>query len=248
MRKLLTTFLLLTVLNISVYTIEVPQLKNYATDLTRTLRQDQLQELEQLLQSAETTTSSQIVFLMAPSLEGESLESYTYDVTEQNKIGQADQDNGILLFVALNDKKVRIEVGYGLESIMTDAASGFIIREQIIPYFKKGDYYTGIKTGLTTITGIINNEYEISDKELAKYQKNRESQPDFSFLIGIIITIIIIISSMTSRHRRRGRYHRSSTFYGGFFGGSGGSSSGGSFGGFSGGGGSFGGGGASGGW
>ena len=160
------------------------------------------------------------------------------DVVEKNKIGTKKFNNGILFFVSKNDRKMRIEVGYGLEGALPDALASSIIRNIIAPYFRSGNYFTGIYKGITAIMSAVKGEYQALPQKTRKKKK----------VSGIITTILFLIIFISSFFRRRGRGRgRGVIFLGGGFGG-GGSFGGGGFGGFSGGGGSFGGGGASGSW
>jgi uncharacterized protein len=226
---------------------EFPVLKNYANDFTATLDNSELYTLNSTLKKFDDTTSNQLVFLMIRSLDGYSLDLYTYEVASRNKIGQAKKNNGVLFFVAKDDKKMRIEVGYGLEGALPDALASSILRNEVRPHFKKSDYYAGIKAGLNAIMDATRGEYT-SDK------KEKEDGPGFPFIYIIMIILFLIFSggkggkkgggsgilpwlilSSMGSGRSRGGWGSGSGFGGGF-------------GGFSGGGGSFGGGGASGSW
>jgi len=234
------------------WSMNVPALKGRVNDYAGVLNSTQKEQLETLLQDAENKTSSQVVLLTVNSLEGEALEVYSIKVVENWKIGQKEFNNGVLVLLALAEKKIRIEVGYGLEPILTDMKTGYITREIILPYFKKGDYYGGLSQGLTAVTGLISRDFEITPEQLARYQKESKRGKGvhipFTFIIFVIIVILNIVKSGT----RGGRYGRGGgIFYGGGFGGGGfggGGFGGGGGGGFSGGGGSFGGGGSSGSW
>jgi uncharacterized protein len=219
---------------------EVPQLPNWANDFTSTLSPQELQQLNGRLKSYEDTTTNQLVSVMIASLDGYPLEDYSYSVAEKNKIGTKEKSNGVLFLVIKNDRKMRIEVGYGLEGVLPDALASSIIRNEVAPYFRKNEYYAGINSGIDAIIAAIGGEYKADFKEKSKGIG----------LSGIIIFLIIIfiIFSFIPKSRRIGGsggyiYHGGSWGSGGF----GGGSSGG-FGGFSGGGGSFGGGGSSGSW
>jgi uncharacterized protein len=220
---------------------EVPELKNRATDLTGTLTSQELSILNTRLRIFEDSTSDQIVTLVIPTLNDYPLEDYSYDVAHKNKIGTKENDNGILLLVVKNDRKIRIEVGYGLEGALPDALSSSIIRNIIIPYFKKDQYYEGISAGIDAIISAVKGEYQVEKKPESK---DRGIPNLFPFFL-----IIFFLFRFLFRGRRRGR--GGFIFFPGGFGGggsSGGGFGGGGFGGFSGGGGSFGGGGASGSW
>ena len=106
---------------------ELPQLSNWANDYTRTLSPQELQQLNFRLKSYEDTTTNQLVSLMIASLDGYPLEEYSFEVAERNKIGTKEKSNGVLFLVVKNDKKMRIEVGYGLEGVLPDALSSSII-------------------------------------------------------------------------------------------------------------------------
>jgi uncharacterized protein len=233
-----TIFILLSILCVFLFSLDVPQLKSRINDYAGILSQSEESSLEQLLEEAENKTTSQFVLLTISSLEGEVLEDFSIRVAEDWKIGQKEFDNGVILLISMAEKKIRIEVGYGLESILTDAKCGYIIRNEIVPSFKKGDYFSGISRGLKAITGIVNREFDISPEDLKKHRKSKKkSHIPIGFIIFIFIFILLIA--------RGGKGRGGTTFWGGGFGGGSGGFGGG---GFSGGGGSFGGGGSSGGW
>jgi uncharacterized protein len=223
---------------------EIPQLSLWANDFTNTLSPEELNGLNSKLKTYEDTTTNQLVSLMITSLDGYPLEDYSYQVSEKNKIGTKENSNGALLLVVKNDRKMRIEVGYGLEGVLPDALTSSIIRNEIAPFFRKNEYYAGINSGINAIIAAIGGEYKADYKEKSKG----------SYLSGFIVLmiIILIIFSFIPKSRRHigsgGFTYRGGRWgNGGFGGGFGGGSSGG-FGGFSGGGGSFGGGGSSGSW
>ena len=112
------------------------------------------------LKTFEDSTSNQLVILMIPSLDDYPIEYYTHDVAEKNKIGTKEHDNGALFFIAKNDKKLRIEVGYGLEGALPDALANSIIRNVIVPYFKQDDFYEGITAGIDAIISATAGEYK----------------------------------------------------------------------------------------
>ncbi len=224
---------------------EVPQLKNWATDFTETLSSSELQQLNFRLKTYEDTTTNQLVSLIIPTLDGYPLEEYSHQVAENNKIGTKEKSNGVLFLVVKNDRKMRIEVGYGLEGVLPDALANSIIRNEIVPHFKKDEYYAGITSGINAIISAIGGEYK------ADFKDNSGRNNVSGFIIFLIILFVIFV--MIPRIKKHGgpggfTYQGGRWGTGGFSGGFGGGSSGGSFGGFSGGGGSFGGGGSSGSW
>lgn len=241
MRFRIALYILL-VVSISFAQSQIPKLNKYATDYTNTISGSELNYLNRDLKNFDDTTSNQVLFLMITSLGNYPIEMYTYDVASQNKIGTEENNNGVLLFVAKQDRKMRIEVGYGLEGALPDALASSIIRNEIAPHFRKDDYYGGVKAGLDAIKLATVGEYK-RDKKI--------SDEDDGGGFPIIYIIIFILISIFSRGGRGGGL-AGLILLGGMGGGGrssgGGFGGGGSFGGFSGGGGSFGGGGASGGW
>jgi uncharacterized protein len=202
-------------------------------------------QLEQFLKVHEDSTSNQIAVLIVPSLENEVIEDYTLRVAEAWKLGQAKNDNGVLLFIAVNDRKARIEVGEGLEGPLPDAICNQIIRNELAPYFRKDDYEGGVLASSLAIIKAIKGEYQ------ADATPGRKKRTRGGSFIGtlIVLIIIIVISSIRNRGNRGGGWSSGAGWYGGGLSGrSGGGGWSGGGGGFSGGGGGFSGGGSSGSW
>ena len=222
----------------------VPELKSYVTDLTSTLTGDELNQLNSRLKAFEDTTSNQLVVLVIPALDDYPIEYYSMDVAEKNKVGSKKHDNGIILLIVKNDKKLRIEVGYGLEGVLPDAMANSIIRNVIVPHFRQNDYYSGISSGVEAIIAATAGEYK------GEPQKDKDKNAVHGISTVIFLIIFLLFFFLRGGRRRGGGGFI--FFPGSFGGGSGGSSWGGSGGfsggGFSGGGGSFGGGGSSGSW
>ncbi len=231
MQRLTLIFLLFTVYSFA--QIEIPTIKMWATDLTNTLTKSELDDLNNRLKTYEDSTSNQLVALMIPTLGGYPIEEVANEIFTKNKIGTQKNDNGVLLLIAKNDRKLRIEVGYGLEGVLPDALCSSIIRNVIVPRLKAEQYYLAISDGINAIISTIGGEY-ISDN-----LREEEEPLSLFFIIFLIILFIILIN----RGGMPGGVYRTGG-YGGWS--SGGSGWGG--GGFSGGGGSSGGGGASGSW
>lgn len=246
----------------------VPELQTSVYDEISLLSPSQKNTLEDKLIRYSDTTSTQIVVVIINSTEGEYINYLGAQWGEKWGIGQEKEDNGILILLAKNDRKIAINTGKGVEHLLTDALSKRIIDREIIPYFKRNDYYGGLNRGADVIFEVMEGEYKGSRKS-----SNSDFPVAFVIILLIFFIIFIIAISKTrgggrggNRGNRndddarsileaiilsnmgRGSYSRGSSG-GGIFGGS---SSGGSFGGggFGGGfgGGSFGGGGASGGW
>lgn len=228
---------------------EVPQLTQRVTDLTGTLSSGDIGALNDELASFESQTSNQIVVLMIPTLGGGAIEDYSLRVSEKNKMGKKDHNNGVLLLIVKEDRKMRIEVGYGLEGVLTDALSSQIVRNEIGPHFKSGDYAGGIAAGVHAIESATKGEYK-GDGDGNGRRRRSGGLPVIFVIMIIFFSIFGRIFSFRRHYIGSGRsYSRYPWWWsggGGGFGGSGGGGFGG--GGFSGGGGSFGGGGASGSW
>ena len=138
--------------------VPVPSLKARVTDLTGTLTPEQRAALEERLAAFEARKGSQIAVLIVPTTQPETIEQYAIRVAEQWKLGRKGIDDGVLLLVALKDRAVRIEVGYGLEGVLPDAIAKRIIEEYIIPRFKQGDIAGGIMAGVERIMRVIEGE------------------------------------------------------------------------------------------
>lgn len=144
---------------LAVPALEVPPLKGRVNDMAGLLSPGSATLLEGLLKAHEDSTSNQVALLTIPSLEGEDLEGFSMRVVEQWKLGQAKKDNGVLLLVARDDREVRIEVGGGLEGLLPDITCGRIIRNEIVPRFREGDYEGGILRGAGAILAAIGGVY-----------------------------------------------------------------------------------------
>src|SRR5512140_1219151 len=138
--------------------VPVPPLGGRVTDQTATLSEEQKSTLEQTLRSFEARKGSQVAVLIVSSTAPESIEQYALRVAEAWKPGRKNVDDGALLVVAKDDRTLRIEVGYGLEGALTDAASKRIISEIIVPRFRQGDFYGGITAGVDRILRVIDGE------------------------------------------------------------------------------------------
>jgi len=137
----------------------VPKPSGYVTDDAGLLTPQQISSLDQSLADYEQRTSNQLIVLTVKSLDGQDIESYSIAVAEAWKPGQKGRDNGAILVVAPNEHKVRIEVGYGLEGVLTDAQSAEIIRNILAPHFRAGDYYGGIVAAIAAMEAVIGGEF-----------------------------------------------------------------------------------------
>ena len=241
---------------------EVPKLQTSVYDKVNLLSNSQKQQLEQKLIRYSDSTSTQIVVAIINSTNNESIGMLAPRWAQKWGIGQAKEDNGVFILLAREDRKIWIAPGYGVEHLLTAGTTGSLTRAEIIPEFKKGDYYGGLNAGVDAIFEVLNGSYKAS-------KKSSKKEKSFSFLKIIpIVLFILIFMFISNRNNRGGRGGRGGRRSAGFsileaiilsnagrgFGGSGGFSSGGSSGGFGGGfsggfgGGGFSGGGAGGSW
>ncbi len=143
------------------YALDIPNRPDgYVHDQAGMFSPQFREQLEIQLASFEQATSNQIVVAAFPSLEGGSLEDVTVRLFEAWKIGQKDKNNGVLFLIFKNDRAMRIEVGYGLEGVLPDALAGQIIRDVVTPYFKEGNYETGVGAGVHAIESAVKGEYQ----------------------------------------------------------------------------------------
>ena len=246
----------LLLVNLSAEIIVPSQPVNHVVDLANMISPNVESNLNQYLLELEQKTTAQMVILTINSLEGESLEDFSLTVAHDRwKLGQKGKDNGVLLLVSLQDRKYRFEVGYGLEGVLPDSLVGTIGRQFMVPYFKKGDYSTGIFTASLAAISEIATEAGVEITGMPKLRSGTGSRRSMEkrkpTLLGTIFSVLFFIGIiyMFIKHPRLLMLLLVMNMMGG--GRRGGWSSGGGFGGGSfggGGGGGFGGGGASGGW
>ncbi len=222
---------------------EIPELwGQHVHDEAKALNALTVDNLEKSLKIFEDSTSNQIAILIVPSLDGEVIEQYALRVAEKWKLGQKDKDNGVILLVSINDRKMRIEVGQGLEGPLPDAICNRIIRNEMAPSFRRGDYDTGVTAATVAILQSIKGEYKADQGPISR---NRGGGSRFVILLVIFLIFNLFRFFARKGGRSGGWSSGAGWFIGGSAGGWGGSGGGG---GFSGGGGSFGGGGSSGSW
>jgi uncharacterized protein len=230
--------------------LEVPPLAARINDRAELLAPDREAELEARLEAYERATGHQLAVLTIASLEGEPLEDYTLRVVEAWKLGRKDRDDGILLLVVSQERKVRIEVGYGLEGELPDVLAGRIVREVMAPAFRNGDYAAGIQGAVGAIIGATGGDgTPLPPPAPVRERRSPELGP---FGLLLLFAVLFLFGGGLGGGRRRSRAFGAAPMFFGGLGGSRGGFSGGGFrgggGGFRGGGGGFGGGGASGSW
>ena len=229
------------------------RVNDYASALPEAARA----RLERILADGEQATGAQVVMAIFPALEGESLEDFSIRLAERWRIGRKGLDDGVIVLVFIQDRKVRLEVGYGLEGAIPDIDASRIIREAIAPRFREGRYDAGLEAAARAIYARVEST---APAQRARQPRSRDRGYPVLGVVGFVV-ILGIIAMMLMREMattrgvrrgytagRRGWGVPPVIFFPPFGGGGGGRGGGGGFGGFSGGGGSFGGGGASGDW
>ncbi|MDR7036176.1 uncharacterized protein J2X36_000914 [Methylobacterium sp. BE186] len=225
-----------------------PPLTGRVVDAAGILKPEERAALEAKLKGYEDKTSDQVVVATVPSLQGYTVEDFGNRLFRAWALGQKAGNNGALLLVAPTERKVRIEVGYGLEGALTDALSKVIITTAIAPRFKAGDFAGGIGAGVDAMLSILSGDAEAWHRR-AEVRNDETGAADVVIFVVIILVIVLLFWSMGRAQRGRGGFVvLPGPGPGGFGGGWSGGVSGDSGGGFSGGGGSSGGGGASGDW
>ncbi|MFL6534660.1 MAG: TPM domain-containing protein [Pseudomonas sp.] len=226
--------------------LKFPALTGRVVDSAQLLDPSVRTQLDAQLKAHEQATGEQVVVVTLVNLQGASIEDFGYQLGRHWGIGQKDKNNGALLIVARDDRKLRIEVGYGLEDRLTDAQSSVIINQVITPAFKTGNFNKGISDGVAAMLVVLGGSP--LDEPAAAYTSGEQDERDFVerhpglfiFLVMLFILTVFVCQMLGILPSGGG------SSGGGYSSGGGGGSSGG--GGFSGGGGSFGGGGSSGGW
>lgn len=260
MKYLRAIFLLLTTC-FTVLAAEVipPAPAQYFNDYAHVVSSQTASQLNQSLETFERETSDQIVVAIFPKMQSDSsIEDYTVRVARAWRVGQKDKNNGAVLFVFIEDHKMFLQVGYGLEGALPDALGKQIIAEQITPRFRAGDYGGGLSAGVQAILGAVKGEYRGTGLTVAESRHGTANSLQGLFVLVVLGFFVLIIFLSIIRSSRHGWFYwgggwggggwsSGSWGGGGFSGGGGGGFSGGG-GGFSGGGGSFGGGGAGGSW
>ncbi|MGY2239303.1 TPM domain-containing protein [Pseudomonas gingeri] len=214
--------------------LQFPELTGRVVDNARMIDAPVREALDQQLQAHEKATGEQVVVVTLPNLQGTTIEDYGYQLGRHWGIGQKDRNNGALLIVARDERKVRIEVGYGLEDRLTDAQSALIINQLIVPQFKRDHVSSGISAGVGSILDVLGSPPG----------EKTESEGDFGSRHPVLIGFLMVLFVLICAFMQLMGYGPRGGGSGGFGGGGGGRPGGG----FSGGGGSFGGGGSSGSW
>jgi uncharacterized protein len=184
-RLLITTLLVMTA--VMAHALDVPLLRAHINDYASILSPETVQKLERQLADFEKSDSTQIVVLTIPGLQGDALEDFSIKVAESWKVGYKGKDNGVILLIARDDRKLRIEVGRGLEGKLTDLMSGRIIRYEITPRFKAGDFNGGVEAGVAAIMALVRGEYAAAPSDTREAKKSS----------GLAFTLLIFLFFIT---------------------------------------------------
>jgi uncharacterized protein len=177
--------------------LDVPQLKGRVNDMARLLSPEAAAQLEQKLAGFERETTNQIAVLTIPSLQGDDIDQFAIRVAEQWKLGQKGKDNGVLLIIAQTERKVRIEVGMGLQGVLPDITASKIIREVMRPYLKSGNFDQAVAVGTDAIEAATRGEFKAAPQDAAKRPHKKKS----SFSTILVITLVVaVVCGMISRY------------------------------------------------
>ena len=168
----------------------VPTLKRHVTDLAGVLSPAEIGALERKLLSFESQRGSQIAILIVPTVEPEDIDQYSIRVVDENKLGRAKIDDGILILLAMKEAQLRIEVGRGLEGAVPDVAAGRIRREIMNPQFRAGKFYAGLNAGVDTIVRLVEGE------ELPPARKFESERPDGNSIMPILLMVTVFGSAI----------------------------------------------------
>lgn len=171
--------------------VAVPPLQARVIDLTGTLNRDQAGALDAELAQFERSHGSQIVILLVPTTQPETIEAYSIRVAEAWKLGRKGVDDGILILVAKNDRKLRIEVGRGLEGAVPDAVAKRIVAETIGPRFKEGDFYGGLKAGVAKLQAVVGGEALPPPKSASRNGAGAAMDLETLFIVAIVVATML---------------------------------------------------------
>src|SRR5262245_52998151 len=183
----LFVFLAMLVQPVLAFALDVPPLTGRIVDLVQVLPAHDSDQLTAQLKAHEDKTGNQVAVLIIPSLEGESVEEYSHRVATTWKLGQKGTDNGVLLLIALKERKLRIEVGYGLEGTLTDLRSAHIIRDEIVPQFRNGDVPGGVRAGTQAILQTIEGTYQAKELPSDRMRSGQGTSAFQYVVIGIFV-------------------------------------------------------------
>ena len=191
-RAILSAIAWIFLINVSAaQTLTFPEITGRVVDEAGLLDAADRASLTESLAGLETKTTDQLVIVTLKSLQGTSIEDYGYQLGRRWQIGQKDKNNGVLLIVASVERKVRVEVGYGLEGTLTDALTKVIIENSILPLFNTGDFPGGIKRGVNDIVQVLGGDAEGMQRRIAQEASPDATQPNVKFPIWLAIVLVL---------------------------------------------------------
>lgn len=193
-------FILLSHFALAIQEIGIPEINKRVTDMTGTITSGDLQYLEDKLARFEQSKGSQIVVLIVPSTKPETIEQYSIRVAEKVKAGRKGVDDGVILVVAMSDRKMRIEVGYGLEGAIPDIYAKRIITNVITPEFRHSQFASGINKGVDAIITLIEGE----DLPVVTSTSNKSDGSGMKFSVGLVVVALIVLSVIKSMIKKSG--------------------------------------------
>ncbi|MBA1195081.1 methanol dehydrogenase, partial [Pseudomonas entomophila] len=199
-----------------------PTLTGRVVDTAGLLDTASTQQLDSMLKAHEQATGDQLVVVTVPDLGGDSIEEYGYRLGRHWGIGQKGKDNGALLIVAQQERRLRIEVGYGLEDRLTDAQSSVIINSVITPAFRKGAFADGIVAGVSAMLQVLGGDPLAEPQRAADDGSGRKPVPWGAGLVILVFVVVLVVQGLGSGGGRGGRGGRGGGFGGGLGGGFGG--------------------------
>jgi len=179
--------------------VKVPPLTARVTDLTNTLSAAEREALDAKLAAWETQTGNQLVVLMLPSTQPEAIAAYSIRVAEAWKIGHKGKDNGAVFLIAKNDRKNRIEVGYGLEGVLTDVTTRRILAETVAPYFRNNQFAQGIDAGVDQIIAVVNKGEPLADSPAVQAPQRKSGGISFDTILILLFVIVPVIGGILRR-------------------------------------------------
>jgi uncharacterized protein len=176
------------IVSLLAWAVDVPALKARVTDLTSTLNAQQRASLEQTLAEFEARKGAQLAVLIVPTTQPEAIEQYAVRVEEAWKLGRKGVDDSVLLVIAKNDRRLHFEVGYGLEGVLPDAIAKRIIDNDIVPRFREGDFYGGIRAGMDRVMRVVEGE-KLPPPAAHGVERSRSLHPEWLFALFIFVAI-----------------------------------------------------------
>jgi len=201
MKRAILMIILLLLLK-SVFASHVPSPTGYVNDFANVLSADEKVQIERLLDEIEKNTTVEISVVTVQTLDGDSIEDFALRLFEEWGIGKKEKDNGLLLLIAIQERKYRFEVGYGLEGTIPDSVAGRIGRDALVPYFKEGKYGEGIYQAILKVKGLVENNPEVVDEYHQKDEPFIWLIPVYFFLFPILLGV----SQTQKKNKKKWQY------------------------------------------